>query len=115
LGDSAAQLAALHPPLAALRAWLLLFVDYLAAKKIMAAAINTTVTGDLAATSAQILTDAITLLTDRAVSEGAITLTLPPLDLLRAITGVANSFPDEAWDASARAMVDVLIAGMTVR
>src|SRR5271170_2898934 len=46
LADAAEQFGRELPPLKALRAWLLLFIDYLATKKIIAAALNGLVGGN---------------------------------------------------------------------
>lgn len=117
LGEAARQLAVERPPLEALRTWLLLFVDYLATKKIMGDALNALADGtaELYATSGSQLEASIGLLTANAVAAGSIQLDLAPLDLLRAIAGVANAGAGPGWEASARLIVDVLIAGLTVR
>ena len=114
LGEAAKRLAAERRPIEALRAWLLLFVDYLATKKIMADALNALGggTAELYATSGSQLEAAIGLLTSRATADGAIRLDLAPLDLLRAIAGVAHAGAGPGWEKSAQRMVDVLIAGL---
>jgi AcrR family transcriptional regulator len=116
LSDAAAQLAEDMPPLEALRAWLLLFVDYLATKLILVEALKAMVEGDasrLKASSGEQLTAAITLLFARAIESGDIAADgIDPIDLLRAISGVAMSGAGPGWDIAARRMVDVLIAGL---
>lgn len=116
LGEAAQRLAAELPPIEALRAWLMLFVDYLATKKIMADALNALGggTAELYASSGSQLEAAIGLLTARAISDGTIRLDLAPLDLLRAIAGVAYAGAGPGWEKSAERMVDVLIAGLTI-
>src|ERR1700724_4583200 len=80
------------PPMEALRAWMLLFVDYIATKKIIAPALNTLV-GDSSklfeASYAQIQ-EAIRALVKRAIKSGDIRKDLDPLDLLRALVLVSN-------------------------
>ncbi|HMI20144.1 MAG TPA: TetR/AcrR family transcriptional regulator [Sphingomonas sp.] len=114
LGEAAETLARTHPPFEALRQWLLLFVDYLATKKIMAGALNTLVAGpaELYAASGSQLQAAIAALTERAVASGDIVLDVEPLDLLRAVAGVANASPGADWQAGAKRMVAILLAGM---
>jgi AcrR family transcriptional regulator len=114
LAAAAETLAQAHPPFEALRLWLLLFVDYLATKKIMADALNTLVggTAELYAASGPQLKTAIATLAERAVANGDITLDVEPLDLLRAIAGVANASPGTDWQAAAKRMVAILLAGM---
>ena len=116
LVDSARDLAATKPPLDALRAWLLLFVDYLATKLILAEAFKSMVgdTSRLTAASGDLLTQAVTLLVNRAVENGDISReSLDPVDLLRALTGVAMAGAGPDWGAAARHMVDVLIRGLS--
>ncbi len=100
-------------PIDALRAWMLLFVDYIATKQLIAAALNTLVcdTSKLFAASGSLITDAIESLVRRAIESGDIRADLDPLDLLRALIGVSNvaSVPD--WPASARRLVDILLVG----
>jgi AcrR family transcriptional regulator len=101
------------PPVEAMRAWMLLFIDYIAAKQIIAPALNTLVCSPskiFDATGAQIK-GAIHALVQRAVESGDIRPDIDPLDLLRALIGVSNvaSVPD--WPQSARRLVDILILG----
>src|SRR5437016_5460058 len=73
------------PPIEALRAWLLLFVDSIATKQIIAPALNALV-GDpkkiFEASYAQVH-DALRTLVKRAVKNGDIRKDLDPIDLLR--------------------------------
>lgn len=115
LGEAAQALSGAHPPVEALRLWLLVFVDYLAEKKLMAAALTSLTggTAELYAASGQTLRDAISGLTERAVASGEIELSVEPFDILYAIGGLASAEP--GWEASAKAMVDILVAGMKRR
>jgi len=101
------------PPVEALRAWMLLFVDYIAAKQIIAPALNALV-GDpkkiFEASYAQIW-EAIRTLVRRAIESGDIREDLDPIDLLRALIGVANIATSPDWQQSARRLVDILIMG----
>lgn len=101
------------PPAKALEAWMLLFVDYIATKQIIAAALNSLVGGPsklFEATGAQIK-GAMNALVQRAIESGDIRPDLDPLDLLRALVGVSNvsSVPD--WQESAKRLVQILISG----
>ena len=101
------------PPVEALRAWMLLFVDYIAAKQIIAPALNTLVGGPskvYEASRAQIQ-GAIHSLVKRAVESGDIRKDLDPFDLLRALVGVSNVASSPDWKQSARRLVDILITG----
>jgi AcrR family transcriptional regulator len=101
------------PPLEALRAWLLLFVDAIATKHLIGAALYTLV-GDpkkmFESSHAQIH-EAIRSLVKRAIKSGDIRKDLDPVDLLRALVGVANVATAPDWQQSARRLVDILITG----
>ena len=118
LCDAAYELAKARPPLDALREWLLLFVEYLSTKLILVEAFKSMVgdTSRLTAASGDLLTRAVTLLVSRAREEcEIIDDSLDPVDLLRALTGVAMAGAGEGWDKAARRMVDVLICGISRR
>jgi AcrR family transcriptional regulator len=101
------------PPVEALRAWMLLFVDYIATKKIIAPALNTLVGGPskVFEGSAAQVKGAINTLVDRAIKSGDLRPDLDPLDLLRALIGVSNVMSGPDWQQSARRLVDILITG----
>ncbi len=113
LATAAGKFAETMPPVEALRAWLLLFVDAVAAKQIIAPALNTLV-GDhkkvFEASYAQ-MHEAIRRLVKRAVKSGDIRKDLDPIDLLRALVGVANVASNPDWQQSARRLVDILLSG----
>lgn len=101
------------PPIEALRAWMLLFVDYIATKKIIAPALNTLVGGPskvFEAAQAQ-TSEAVRALVKRAIKSGDIRKDVEPLDLLRALIGVANVATSPDWRQSAKRLVDILIIG----
>ena len=116
LANAATTLAEAYPPVEALRQWMLLFVDHLATKRVMAEALNALVggTSELYAASGTQMKAAIALLVDRAVASGDIQLSVEPLDLLRALAGVANVGSGPHWEESAKRLVDILIAGVRV-
>src|SRR5215831_5936500 len=101
------------PPIEALRAWMLLFVDYIATKHIIAPALNTLVGGPskLYEGSRDQIQGAIDSLVKRAIKSGDIRRDLEPFDLLRALVGVSNVASGPGWQQSARRLVDILIAG----
>ena len=100
-------------PMEALRAWLLLFVDGIATKQLIAPAVNTLV-GDpkkvFEASYAKVH-EAIRALVKRAIRSGDIRKDLDPLDLLRALVGVANVATSPDWQQSAKRLVEILITG----
>jgi AcrR family transcriptional regulator len=113
LATAAEKLAETVPPVEALRAWLLLFVHAVAAKQIIAPALNTLV-GDhkkvFEASYAQ-MHEAIRRLVKRGIKSGAIRKDLDPIDLLRALVGVSNVASSPDWQQSATRLVDILITG----
>jgi len=101
------------PPVEALRAWMLLFVDHIAAKQIIAPALNSVVGGPakLYEGSHGLIHEAIDALVKRAIKSGDIRRDLEPFDLLRALIGVAHIASGPGWQQSARRLVDILITG----
>jgi AcrR family transcriptional regulator len=101
------------PAIEALRAWMLLFVDYIATKQIIAPALNALVGENckvFEASGAQII-GAINSLVKRAIESGDMRPDLDPLDLLRALVGVSNVASAPDWPQSARRLVEILILG----
>lgn len=101
------------PPIEALRAWMMLFVDYIAAKKIIAPVLNTLLGGasKVFESSHTQIWAAIRALVKRAIKSGDIRKDLDPLDLLRALIGVSNVATGPDWQQSAKRLVDILITG----
>ena len=107
------RFAADMSPIEALRAWMLLFVDYIATKQIIASALNAYVGGPskLYEGSRAQIQGAIDALVKRAIKNGDIRRDLEPFDLLRALVGVSNVASGPDWQQSARRLVDILISG----
>ena len=101
------------PPVDALRTWMLLFVDHIAAKQIIAPALNSVVEGPskLYEGSRGLIHGAIDALVKRAIKSGDIRRDLDPFDLLRALIGVSHVATGPGWQQSARRLVDILITG----
>lgn len=107
------KFSAAMSPLEALRAWMLLFVDHIAAKQIIAPALNSVVGGPskLYEGSRGLIQGAIDALVKRAIRSGDIRKDLDPFDLLRALIGVSHIASGPGWQQSARRLVDILITG----
>jgi AcrR family transcriptional regulator len=107
------ELSVKLPPVEALRAWMLLFVDYIEEKHIIAPALNTFVGGPskLYESSRAEITGAIEALVKRAIKSGDVREDLEPFDLLRALIGVSNVASAPDWRQSAKRLVDILIHG----
>jgi AcrR family transcriptional regulator len=113
LAAAASRFAEKMSPLEALRAWMLLLVDYIAAKHIIAPALNTIAGGAsrLHEGTRTIIQGAIDELVKRAKRSGDLRRDLDAYDLLRALIGVSHVGSGADWQQSARRLVDILIAG----
>jgi AcrR family transcriptional regulator len=113
LAAAARGFAATMAPVEALRAWLLLFVDYVAAKHIIAPALNSVAGGPsrLYEGSRSLIQGAIDELVKSAKKSGAVRRDVDASDLLRAVIGVSYVSSGGDWQQSARRLVDILVAG----
>lgn len=113
LAAAADKFAEEMPPVDALRAWMLLFVDHIAAKQIIAPALNSLVGGPskLYEASQGPVRGAVEGLVKRAIKSGDIRRDLEPFDLLRALIGVSHIATGPDWQRSARRLVEILITG----
>jgi AcrR family transcriptional regulator len=113
LATAASEFAETLPPIDALRTWMMLFVDYLADKQIIAPALNALVDDPqkLYEASYGQIWEAVRSLVKRAIKSGDIREDLDAVDLLRALVGVAIIGTSPDWQQSARKLVDILILG----
>jgi len=113
LSATAENFAETLPPIEALRAWMLLFTEHIAAKRIVAAVLNTYTGGPerlYEGARGQLLA-AMERLVARAVKSREIRKDVEPFDLLRALIGLAYVPSGPDWSESARRIVSILIAG----
>jgi AcrR family transcriptional regulator len=114
LAEAEQKFAATLSPVEALRAWMLLFVDYIEAKRIIVPALVALagsanpkfVEASYAQTHA-----AVRSLVAGAIKSGDLRSDLDAVDFLRALVGVSYFSAGPAWRESARKLVDILIAG----
>lgn len=101
------------PPIEALRGWMLLFVDHMAAKQIIAPALNSVVGGPsrLYESSRSLIRGAMDALVKRAIKSGDMRKDVDALDLLRPLIGVFFVDSTPGRQPSARRLVDILITG----
>ena len=113
LAAAAARFAETMSPLEALRAWMVLLVEYIAAKHVIAPALNAIAGGPsrLHEGSRTMIHAAIDGLVKRAKRSGDLRRDLDAYDLLRALIGVSHVGSDADWQQSARRLVEILIAG----
>jgi len=114
LAGAAREFAAAMSPIEALRAWLLLFVDYIAAKHIIAPALNSVAGGPsrLYEGSRSLVQGAIDELVKRAKKSGDVRRDVDASDLLRAVIGVSYVNSGGDWQQSARRLIGILMAGL---
>jgi len=114
LGASATRLLDQAPPGEALHEWMRLFVDYIATKRVIASALSSLVggTSDLFAAAGVMMTDAMSLLVQRAAAAGDIRPDADPNDLLRALLGFTYGATSPGWQASALRLIDILMDGL---
>ena len=113
LAAAATDFAESLPPVDALRAWLLLFVDYVAEKQIIAPALNALFADPHQVYEASYgqIWEAVRGLVNQAVNSGDIREDLDAIDLLRALVGVSTVGAGADWPQSARKLVGILILG----
>lgn len=113
LSAAGCRFAETMSPIEALRTWMLLFVDHIAAKQIIAPALNSVVGGPtkLYESSHGLIRETVNVLVRRAIKSGDIRKDLDPFDLLRALIGVSHIASGPDWQQSARRLVDILITG----
>jgi AcrR family transcriptional regulator len=113
LGEAQRKFSAELPPIEALRAWLLVFIDYVAAKKIIAPALNAMTGGPsrVFQQSSRVMEEAAHALGSRAVASKDLRPDVDPMDMLRAIYGVSGGGSADDWPDKARRFVDILIQG----
>jgi AcrR family transcriptional regulator len=114
LAEAVPQLLETSPAGEALHKWMHLFVDYIATKRLIAPSLGAASgrSSTLYATSAELITRAISTLVKRAVASGDVRKDIDPPDLLRALVGVSYGNPDAGWEASARRLIDILMDGL---
>jgi AcrR family transcriptional regulator len=113
LAEAQRKFSAELPPVEALRAWMLVFIDYIAAKKIIAPALNAMAGGPsrVFQQTNRLMEEAANALASRAVASRDLRPDVDPMDMLRAIYGVSSPGSTDDWPAKARRFVDILIQG----
>src|ERR1700761_7678146 len=91
LAEAASTLLDRHAPLDALHAWLGLFIDYMATKRVIAPILASAPGGTAALyeNSGSLLRATLTLLLERAIAAGEARPDIEPEDLMQALAGLA--------------------------
>ncbi len=107
------RFAATVPPLEALRAWMLLFVDHVAGKKLILPAMDTVAGGSMRLMEGTrgLIHGAFLTLAQRAIENGDLRSDTEPNDFMRALVGIFHTTALPGWEPSARRIVDILIDG----
>ncbi len=107
------RFAATMPPLEALRAWMLLFIDHVADKRLILPAMDTVAGGSmrLIEGARSLIHGAFLALVQRAICNGDLRSDTDPNDIVRALIGIFHTTALPDWESSARRIVDILIDG----
>ncbi len=113
LTASAERFSVTMPPLEALRAWMLLLIDHVAAKRLILPAMDTVPGGSvrLVESTKGVVHGAFRALAEQAIDSGDLRADTDPDDFVRALVGVFHTMAVPGWEPSARRIVDILIAG----
>jgi AcrR family transcriptional regulator len=113
LAEAQKKFSAELPPVEALRAWMRVFIDYIAAKKIIAPALNAMSGGPsrVFQQTNRLMEEAAKALASRAVASRDLRSDVDPMDMLRAIYGVSSVGSTDDWPEKARRFVEILIRG----
>ena len=101
------------PPLEALRAWMLLFIEHVSDKRLIIPAMDTVAGGSMRLIEGArgLIHGAFLTLVQRAIRSGDLRSDTEPDDIVRALVGVFHTTALPGWEPSARRIVDILIAG----
>jgi hypothetical protein len=91
----------------------LVFIDYIATKKIIAPALNAMAGGPsrVFQQTTQVMEEAANALASNAVANGDLRPDVDPIDFMRAIYGLSTAGSADDWPAKARKFVDILLHG----
>ncbi len=113
LTAAAQRYAATMPPLGALRAWMLLFIDHVSDKRLILPAMDSVEGGSsrLIEGARGLIHGAFIALVELAIRSGELRPETEPSDFVRALVGVFHTVAMPGWEPSARRIVDMLIEG----
>ncbi|HVZ83522.1 MAG TPA: TetR family transcriptional regulator [Terracidiphilus sp.] len=113
LAAAGQRFTATMPPLEALRAWMLLFIDHVSEKRLILPAMDSVAGGSmrLIEGARSHIHGTFMRLVKRAIAGGDLRADTDPNDFIRALVGVFHTMAMPGWEQSARRIVDILIAG----
>ncbi len=111
------RLAGELSPIEALRAWMLVFIDYVSEKLLILPAMDTVPGGSqrMMEGTRGLVHRTFRGLVERAVESGELRAGTDPDDMIRVLIGVFHTTAMPGWEASARRIVEVLIEGSRAR
>jgi len=117
LSASADALLAERPGGEALEAWLHLLVDYMSAKRVIAPALRAASSEGAKsyAAAGPAISSALTELVAAAREGGDISPDIGADDVYRAMFGISHGFDQPGWEASARRLIGIVMAGLRAR
>jgi AcrR family transcriptional regulator len=117
LTDAGRHYTVTMQPVEALRAWMLLFIDYVACKLLILPAMDTVPGGSVRMIEGTrgLIHSTFRELIKSAVDGGGLRADTDPDDIVRALVGVFHTTSLPGWESSARRIVDVLIDGSRPR
>ena len=109
--------AATMGPLEALRAWMLLFIEYVAGKLLILPAMDTVPGGSMRLIEGTrgLIHSTFRGLVQCAADSGELRADTNPYDVIRAFVGVFHTTSLPGWKSSARRIVDILLDGLRPR
>lgn len=113
LAAAGEMLASQQTPFAALRAWMLLFIDHVADKRLILPAMDTVEGGAMSLIEGTrgLIHGTFLRLIESARQSGELRPETEPDDLMRALIGVFHTTAMPGWEPSARRIVDLLLEG----
>ncbi len=113
LTEAGQRFGATMKPLKALRAWMFLFIDHVAQKKLILPAMETVAGGSMRLIEGArgSIHGSFGRMVQRAIDSGDLRADTDPDDFVRALVGVFHTTAMPGWEESARRIVDILIAG----
>jgi AcrR family transcriptional regulator len=114
LSAAAERLLAEQTPGAALEAWLHQLIDYMATKRVIAAALQASPGpgAEAYAAGGPAMFAALERLGRAAIASGDIRADIEPDDLFRLVAGLSYGYDKPDWAPSARRLIGVLMAGL---
>lgn len=111
------RFAVTMPPLEGLRAWMLLFIDHVADKRLILPAMDTVAGGSMRLIEGArgLIHSTFLALVQSAIRSGDLRSNVEPDDFVRALIGVFHTTALPGWETSARRIVDILIDGSRQR